>query len=148
MSDQPPNLAELFTNLLNSADTTTRAAIFLSLHAQPPTNNIHVHSYVDDIAASIHITTVNNPTISVLVNNTPTPQTPLATNNTTNPTTPFDTNNISTGSTTSTNNLDYDDPEDNFILSQPEVAPRIHNTYTHSTNHINSSSPGRPTRCP
>ena len=136
MSDQPPNLAELFTNLLNTADANTRAAIFLALQTQPPTNNVHAHSYVDDIAASIH--DINSTTI-VPANNTPTPQTPLATNNTTNPTTPFATNNITTGSTTSTsNNLDYDDPEDNFILSQSEVAPRIHNT--HSTNHIISSS--------
>jgi hypothetical protein len=132
MSDQPPNLAELFTNLLNTADANTRAAIFLALQTQPPINNLHAHSYVDDIAASIH--DINSTTL-VPVNNTPTPQTPLATNNTTNPTTPFATNNITTGSTTSTsNNLDYDDPEDNFILSQSEVAPRIHNT--HSTNHI------------
>ena len=132
MSDQPPNLAELFTNLLNSTDANTRAAIFSVLQAHSPTNNLHIHSYVDDIAASIH--DINSTTL-VPVNNTPTPQTPLATNNTTNPTTLFATNNITTGSTTSTsNNLDYDDPEDNFILSQSEVAPRIHNT--HSTNHI------------
>jgi hypothetical protein len=136
MSDQPPNLVELFTNLLNTADANTRAAIFLALQTQPPTNNVHAHSYVDDIAASIY--DINSTTL-VPANNTPTPQTPLATNNTTNPTTPFATNNITTGSTTSTsNNLDYDDPEDNFILSQSEVAPRIHNT--HSTNHIISSS--------
>ena len=136
MSDQPPNLVELFTNLLNTADANTRAAIFLALQTQPPTNNVHAHSYVDDIAASIY--DINSTTL-VPANNTPTPQTPLATNNTTNPTTPLATNNITTGSTTSTsNNLDYDDPEDNFILSQSEVAPRIHNT--HSTNHIISSS--------
>jgi hypothetical protein len=35
MSDQPPNLAELFTNLLNTADANTRAAIFLALQTQP-----------------------------------------------------------------------------------------------------------------
>jgi hypothetical protein len=129
MSDHPPtpNLAELFTNLLNTADANTRAAILSVLQAQPPANNLHIHSYVDDIAASIH--DINSTTL-VPVNNTPTPQTPLATNNTTNPTTPNATNNT----------LDYDDPEDNFILSQSEVEPRIHNTHTHSTNHIISSS--------
>jgi hypothetical protein len=142
MSDQPPtpNLAELFTNLLNFADANTRAAILSVLQTQPQTNNLHVHSYVDDIAASTYSTTVNNPAILVPINNTPTPQTPLATNNTTNPTTPLATN-ITTGSTTSiSTNLDYDDPEDNFILSQSKVAPRIHNTHIHSTNHIILSS--------
>ena len=61
MSDQPPNLAELFTNLLNTADANTRAAIFLALQTQPPINNLHAHSYVDDIAASIH--DINSTTI-------------------------------------------------------------------------------------
>jgi len=79
MSDQPPNLVELFTNLLNTADANTRAAIFLALQTQPPTNNVHAHSYVDDIAASIY--DINSTTL-VPANNTPTPQTPLATNNT------------------------------------------------------------------
>jgi hypothetical protein len=70
----------------------------------------------------------------------PLPYTPPSPPSVVNTTTPHNTNNtITTGSNTSTNNMDGKDPEDNFILSQSDVAPRPSNPSITSSKHIQSS---------
>jgi hypothetical protein len=111
MTDLPPTLAALFTTLLGTADANTRAALISALQNHSP---------------------------PIATNTTETPPSPPSVDNTT---TPHNTNNtITTGSTTSINNMDGDDPEDNFILSQSDVVPRPSNPSITSSKHIQSSS--------
>ena len=104
MADHPPTLAALFTTLLSTADAATKAALISVLHGHLPPSA--------DTTQPIGPTASMVATIPHHSMNHPPPQPPAR---------PTDT--ITTNSTTSPTYLDDNNPKDNFILSQSEVAP-------------------------